>query len=617
MDSFVTISFAEVCLDGLNRRVEHLGKEHLDWTIGIPKRAELPFKYSESTILTQEIAAIACTNRKLLRLDFSNTITPSSSAEHSCSVLKALYPLCNRECTNVEWLNLHGIHLNNADVEYLHHIVDDRKSHFRGLDLSKTYLGPQTLTNIVRALGAQESTLEVLNISNNGAGLDEYVFDSLGQKLPYLRIVKLANLKLTPLIQEPLISLATLKTWRLQELDFSGTAINASTVHALCLYLRCAKSQCLRVLRMNSAEHTGTVVARLLESMAKDDGKARDLHFSAGANDIENGFQNVLLALRNGWAPKSLSLANTRFSDERRLGQFFQALDENTTIQDLDISNLHLIYGANLSKKMFESIQNSVQHMVENDWTLRSLDMSSRKPDFGNHKEHNVALQMTSYLLRGLRRNKTLKKLDISGHTLSDNDAEMLHRTIIFHPNLTEVYCEEVIVSLEGFKRLVDAAQDSPSLTFLSDMEFAKEFAVEEFFETSQMRRFEARRNSRQMHSPENRRSFSSGMISTITGRLRSNKGKVPQVQRPSLPSIHSDLNPQQQERAAWEVEQARLAKCLERNRRRANGENVDDDEFLGKLDFDDFSDDCNDFTKKRNDSGPGEASMGKKHEYD
>lgn len=624
-DMFVSMSFANVLLDSLNKTLEAFGKEHLDWVANIPKRKDpLPYKFSGSTVLGQEIAAIAVTNSKLLRLDLSNSLSLLSSVKHSSGVLKALYPLCQRECTNVEWLNLHGLHLNQVDIESLHYVVKDRRSHLRGLDLSRTYLGSRALTSILRELKAQENTLEVLDFSENGAGLDESEFDTLVSKLPYLRVLRLNLVTLTPSVQEPLISASTFKSWRLQELSFSDTSINAATVHALCLYLQSPSSMSLRILKVDGASLRGTDVARLLEGMAQDNGTARNLHLAAGSNDLHNGFPALSLTLRNGWAPRSLNLSETRLSEEFQVAQLFAAVKENSTIQELDLSNLQLKVRPNSETDMSNSFctvfpglmgqtLRSVQKMLADNWTLRSLNVSIRRQKFSRLRDEAVVSQVITQLLEGLKLNKRLQKLDISGHNLSEEDTNLLHDAIVYNPNLTEVRCEDVMIPLEGFRRLVDAVQNGRHVTYLSDMEFAKEENLDDFSTASSpYRRYPSppRINRKQLSELE-RRSFTTSVVTTLNQKFGTSRSRVPQVRRPSPHKLCTSPSLEAQQRAAWEVEQARLAKYLERNKKRARGEPIDDEWKLIIVD------ECNEVTKEHYDSSSGEESPDAKGIFD
>jgi len=229
-----SMSFAAINLDVLNCRHDPFGTEHLHWTRKYPfYRINPPYDLTKASLLVQEVAALAATNRRLLRLDFSDTISTSSISDDGCGILKALFPLCRHEVTNVEWLNLHGLHLTHSDVEYLLCIADDRRSHLHGLDLSKTLLGPQVITSLLHALKAQEGTFEMLDLSDNGACVNQCTFDTQISTFPYMRILILCRLNLSLEIKEPLISASTLETWRLQELALSGTPVNRATVHAL------------------------------------------------------------------------------------------------------------------------------------------------------------------------------------------------------------------------------------------------------------------------------------------------------------------------------------------------------------------------------------------------
>jgi hypothetical protein len=234
---FHTISFANVSLDELNLSYDAYGSEHTDSILKkISKTKQPAFDLSQSSLLPQEVASIAGTNRNLLQLDFSNSISAMSiSGDSESGILQALYPLCIRELTNVEWLSLSGIRLSNSDLECLWLLADDKRAHLRGLDLSHTSLTQQKLTHLFTALREQENTFESLNLSSNGACLNQCMFDMQIQPFPYLRVLDLSHLALSPEILEPLISAPTLNLWRLQDLSFSGTLLNDASVHSLCL----------------------------------------------------------------------------------------------------------------------------------------------------------------------------------------------------------------------------------------------------------------------------------------------------------------------------------------------------------------------------------------------
>ena len=589
-DIFVAISFTNVSLDPLNRRHDEYGTEHLDWTVLLPNRTQpLPFDFAESSLLVQEVAAIAATNRRLLRMDFANCISPTSPKQ-TCGILKALLPLCTREATNVEWLNLRGIHLSVEDIDDLQAIADDRKSHLHGLDLSKTNLGPREFTNILVALKAQDNTFEALDISENGVVLDECAFDSQIRALPYLRILNLSRLTLTPTILEPLITLKTLQNWLLQELSFSGTLINASTVRELRLFLRTPASKCLRTLELDGTGLTGADIGQLLESMAEDTGKPRNIHLAVGANNIETNYTPFLLALRSGWTSKSLSLSKTSFSDERRFVQLFEALAENTTIQSLDISQISMMVRRNLGDRTLRSIENMIAH----NWTLTSLDISNRKSEF--QREQDAASPAIASLLQGMRRNVKLQKINISGHTLFEGEAEQLYAAVLSNRNLVEVRCEDVSIPLQGFKRIVDAVRDSRSIIHVSDIEFSQQTPLDDFTSQSSPRKLEARR-----------RSLTTTMLSTIDRKIRDSRGKIPHVKRPSLQLSSSGVPAEDSELAAWNAEQSRLAMYLERNQGLRRSEDVNDS-FPGNLLINNKS---NESMKQRNDSAHDSAFKG------
>ena len=235
---FEAISFADVCLDELNLSFDEHGSEHLNKVLQkIFKSRGQSHELSYTCLLTQEIAAIACTNRKLLRLDFSNSISvmPLDGNSSHSGILKALSFVCPRELTNVERLSFHGMRLSDMDLECLWLLADEKRSHLRGLDLSRTGIGQQKLTNLFNALKEQENTLESLNLSDNGACLSQCSFDLQIRPFSYLHFLDLSHLILSTEILEPLIEASTFRLWRLHELRMSSTYLNAATIQSLCL----------------------------------------------------------------------------------------------------------------------------------------------------------------------------------------------------------------------------------------------------------------------------------------------------------------------------------------------------------------------------------------------
>lgn len=144
-ESFNSISFRNVDLTILHGQQDTLGDDHVPYTTKSGESLNMP-QQRDSWLLVQEIQALALKSKKLRRLDFTNCIsrTPidyEDSRDVGCGICEALFPLCARQLTNVDWITLNGIALADADIDYLYAAAINKLCHFRALDLGSCELG--------------------------------------------------------------------------------------------------------------------------------------------------------------------------------------------------------------------------------------------------------------------------------------------------------------------------------------------------------------------------------------------------------------------------------------------------------------------------------------------
>jgi hypothetical protein len=241
-ETFAGISFKDVHLDILNGLIDEHGIEHVCTKTKRGTYARMDMgDLSRSSLLVQEIRALALTNRKLRRMDFSNCIkkrpkdfteAKSSARDSGCGIVEALFPLCKYQTTNVDWIALNGIQLGETDLDYLVAAAVERACHLRALEMSRCGLTDRALSLILDSLRPQENTLEALNLSANPFRLSPALFDSQIGCFAYLTKLDLSHVARTS-GPEPLISVETLNVMRLQELSWSGTSLNAATIDAI------------------------------------------------------------------------------------------------------------------------------------------------------------------------------------------------------------------------------------------------------------------------------------------------------------------------------------------------------------------------------------------------
>ncbi|OAL50916.1 leucine rich repeat protein-like protein [Pyrenochaeta sp. DS3sAY3a] len=477
---FGGISFKGVHLDALNGLRDHHGVEHLCLKTKRGTYARLDAEeLSRSCLLVQEIRALALTNRKLRRLDFSSCITrqpkdhgesTGSARDKGCGIVEALFPLCKYQTTNVDWIALNNIILGDTDLDYLVAAAVERACHLRGLELSGCGLTDRALSLVLDALRAQETTLEALDLSSNPFRLSPSMFDSQIGVFGYLTRLNLSHVARASGI-ESLISVETIQGWRLQELILSGTSLNSAMVDAIASYLvNYKQSQGLRELRLDHCFLTGRDIAYLLHSMTEVPGQPRELHLDVSENRIEEDLGKLTKAISKGLAPSNLTIRLLEFEEEADFRLMILALAANNTIRQLDISRASLPCDAS------EETCLALEKMFADNRCLEWLDISGEDSRLETTKL-GVGVNRA---LRGLQRNSTLRVLYIRYQKLGLQGASTLADVLKVNTTLQYLYCENNGIALPGFTDLVNALHRNTTLLYLPSMQESRQMALKQ-----------------------------------------------------------------------------------------------------------------------------------------
>ncbi|KAI0591916.1 Leucine rich repeat protein [Pyrenophora tritici-repentis] len=572
-ETFAGISFKDVSLDVLNGLRDANGAEHLCLKTKRGTYARLDVEELErSCLLVQEIRALALTNRKLRRMDFTSCITRKpgdhgesrgSARDEGCGIVEALFPLCKYQTTNVDWIALNKIQLGDTDLDYLVAAGVERACHLRGLELSGCGLTDRALSLILDALRAQEATLEAIDLSSNPFRLSPSMFDSQIGVFGYLTRLNLSHVARSS-GNESLISVETLNGWRLQELILSGTSLNTSMVDAIASYLTNYKqSSALRELRLDHCFLSGRDIAYLLHSMTEEPGKARELHLDVSENNIEKDLDELTLAIARGLAPSNFTLRLLEFEEDADFRKMILALAANNTIRQLDISRASLPCDAS------EETCQAMEKMFADNTSLEWLDISGEDSRLETTKL-GVGINRA---LRGLQRNKTLRALYIRSQKLGVQGASTLADVLKVNTTLQYLYCEDNGIALNGFTDLVNALHRNTTLLYLPTMQESRQMALKQTED-----QVKSMRDDVTPHTS----SKSSSVRSRIASKVSSKSAK-----EPSYPMGLSD----QDIKAAlglvdesWGRQEYRLQQYLQRNHNIANGipttMDVDEEEF-------------------------------------
>ncbi|CDM37531.1 hypothetical protein DTO013E5_7672 [Penicillium roqueforti] len=574
---FRSISFRGVNLDALQglRDIHGVDSDvHLDRggaSVHIPGQTNL-------TVLSQEVRALALKSKWLRRLDFSYCLTriptptlDKGTRDPGCGIPEAIFPVCRRELTSVDWVVLNGIKLGESDLDYLVDAASQRRSHLRALEVGDCGLSVHDLDLLLSTIVAQESTLEAINISGVQGRLNP---DVLQQYIGYFGQIRKINLSRISRTSgtDPLITAEMLFNWRLEELALSRTVLNRETVDAIATYLASDRSRNLRVLRLDQCGLTGEDVAMFMQSMSSEPDSPRSLHLHVNENRIDNGCSHVFNAIANNQTPSHLSMRMIDFKKEDHFRELVDSLRKNSTLKFLDISKASLPYDAS------PETCRSLQVMLEENETLEALDISGDNAHL-DVARFGIGLNLA---LTGLKKNTSLKVLRIEHQKLGLQGANTLASVLEENDTLREVHCENNDINLQSFTVLVNGLRCNRSLLTLSCMDRDRVLSLDKVRREVDNVRWEAS-NGNQSSGHSVRRSLYAAMTVGQGGQgHRLSKAPPPSVASALENSPFANHNVElvlQSLNERWDTEVSRLNRYLLRNYNIAHGiEEIDDD---------------------------------------
>ncbi|KAL8674368.1 MAG: hypothetical protein Q9168_001228 [Polycauliona sp. 1 TL-2023] len=462
-ESFVTISLSQTALDPLHGLYDEFGWEHTPWTTRAGETIEIE-NQQKASLLIQEVRALAVKSKRLRRLDFSDCLTrrPSSAGvipDMGCGICEALFPLCAKQYTNVDWVNLNGIMLSDVDIDYIYSAAIIKNAHLRAIEVSNCGLADRNLLAILQALAHQGSTLECLNFSGNVARLEPLQMREYLDEFAFIRKINFSNTYRTS-GREPLLELRTLVSWKLEELDLSRSSINAETLQSIAGYLRSPQSQILRHLRLKGCGLTGGNVADLLKAMA-DHAPYRDLHLHIDENHLEQGHDRLVEAVSQSLTPLYMTMEMLEYKEEKNFRLLVLAWTQNTSTRYLNMSKVSLP-----SEAGPETIA-AMERMLGDNHILESLNIAGEQA----HLEVANFGSGISRALTGLQRNKSLKVLHVEHQKLGMPGANALASILEENQTLEQLYCAGNGFTLQAFTVIVRSLAQNQKLVFLANME--------------------------------------------------------------------------------------------------------------------------------------------------
>lgn len=464
-ESFSTVSFRNINLEVLHSLHDRFGDDHVPLTTrsGEPLQIE---NHAHLSILIQEVQALAVKCKRLRRLDFAFSLhrkelnDDEDAHDAGCGLCQALFPLCARQQTNVDWIVLNGIILCKVDIDYLYGAALDRSCHFRALDLAYCGLNDRNMDTILEAIEHQAATMESIDLSGNLARLEPWALGRHLGGLEFIRKINLSNISRTS-GPEPLFAAETLLAWKLVEIRLARTSLNEQTVEALATYLRSNQSNYLRILQLDQCKLTGSAAASLLTAMDRGPRQPRDLHIQLNENHLEQDHEQLVKVISSSRTPNQVTMQMLEYKSERDFQRLLEAFALNKSTHYLDISKASL--PADASDDTCDALH---RLLAEND-TLEVLDISGEH----SHLEAANFGSGLNHALAGLKYNQSLKVLHVEHQRLGLQGASTLATVLQENQSLAEIHCENNEINLQAFTVLVNSLEHNTTLLFLPFMD--------------------------------------------------------------------------------------------------------------------------------------------------
>lgn len=464
-ESFHSITFRNVNLDSLQKAHDAYGSDHMLTTTRTGDTIRNLRQQDHHWLLVLEIQALALKSKRLRRIDFSNCLSRKppeidTTLDGGCGLCEAIFPLCQQQLTNVDWIILNGITLAEVDIDYFYAAAIERKCHLRALEMGNCGLSDSSISIIMDGISCQQDTLESIDLSRNPGRLNTESLKRQLSQFGCIRKLNLSNMQFNS-GTEPVIGSEILLQWRLEELTLNGTRLNGESLDAVATYLKSSQSNILRHLRFDQCQLTSKDVAKLLEPMANSKNKVRNLHLWLCENRLQQYHHMLTDAIGQSMTPSHMTMQMLEYGDEKDARALFSAISMNTTLRFLDISHISLPIDATQ-----ETCQ-ALRHMFEANDTLEELDISGEQ----SHLEAVTLGKGLSDALKGLAQNRTLKILRVEHQVLGLPGASSLATVIQQNKALREIHCEDNEINLQAFTVLVNAVSSNTTLTYLPDMD--------------------------------------------------------------------------------------------------------------------------------------------------
>jgi hypothetical protein len=225
--------------------------------------------------------------------------------------------------------------------------------------------------------------------------------------------------------------------------------LNAATVDVLSSYLTTGSSNGLHTIRLNNCGLTGAQLARLFYSM----GRARPVELHINGSRLDEGVNELCLAITEGYGPWSLFVQMVEFAMEINYIKLLKALTVSTAIECLNLA------GTSTPEAASTSACQAIADFFAKNRTVRFLDISG----FDSRLDEGRLGREFSKALIGLRTNESIEHLRVRSQMLNINIGD-LAEAISENKTLHTLDCEGNDFNLSNYRHLVSSMEKNTAI---------------------------------------------------------------------------------------------------------------------------------------------------------
>ncbi|KAF4335127.1 NLRC3, partial [Fusarium beomiforme] len=462
---FKELSFRNIDLSGIagKKDYSHFGDTIAYTSLNGVKISEEHYDIlMQSSVLSQEMHALAFSSESIRSMDLKNILGPRSTIGRakdpegarrvSSEVLRPILLLLKRQACLCHSITMSGNLIAPGDVEELANLLVLDEVYMRKLDLSNCGLGDEGLTTLWTGIPGQGTNLQHIDTSENQGTVK---FETMRDSLSQLRAIRKLNIAGNTRIpfDVPLFEDNVLSSWSLEELDLSGIVLNNPTVDILTAYLASQNSENLRVLRLSKCGLTGAQIAQMFYAM----GQARPITLYINGNRLDEGIDDLCAVISECFGPWGLFVQMVEFALETNYIKLLKSLTVNQTIECLSLA------GTATPDSASETACRALSDLFSQNHTIRFLDLSG----FDAKLDEGRLGREFSKALGGLRFNTRLEHLRVRSQMLNVNIGD-LAEAISANKTLHSLDCEGNDFNLSNFRHLVRHLSDSTTIRYFS-----------------------------------------------------------------------------------------------------------------------------------------------------